>query len=77
MPSPSFMFADSKSIGIPIIHYLMNYTQLLQARRQHDDDFQEIEFIASKNGVLFQDWDNYIKFPTANDSGGKRKKKLW
>ena len=56
---------------------LMNYTQLLQAQRKAQDKEIEEPFVASTNGVLFHDWDKYIKFPTANDSGGKRKKKLW
>ena len=55
----------------------MNYTQLLQARRSSQDEEIEEPYVASLNGVLFHDWDNFIKFPTTSDSGSKRKKKLW
>lgn len=56
---------------------VMNYTQLLEARRKAQDEEINEPYVASLNGVLFHDWDNFHKFPTANDSGGKRKKKLW
>ena len=56
---------------------IMKYTQLLQAQRKAQDEGVEEPFVASVNGVLFHNWDNYIKYPSANDSGSKRKKKLW
>jgi hypothetical protein len=55
----------------------MNYTQLLEARGRRINEEENESFVASKDGVLFHNWEEFDQFPTANDSGGKRKKKLW
>ena len=47
------------------IEQLRNYRSM--------DNETERKYIASKDGVLFQDWENYCNYPSPNDSGDRQK----
>ena len=52
----------------------MHYTQILEAHRKRNSPQNDKHFIAVKDGALFEDWENFRKYPSKNDSGLERKK---
>jgi len=51
----------------------MHYSQILEAYRKSNTPENERHYIGVKDGALFEDWDNLIKYPSKNDSGLKKK----